>query len=75
MLKSHLAHLAQMDIASGAWGHTICPAGHEEQTGSTLVVVCVFVMGDKVDNSSCPLQLFLWGMVGSRKVQTKLVYY
>lgn len=74
MLKGHLAHLAQMDIASGAWSHTICPTGPEEQTGFTLVVVCVFIVGEEVDNGSCPFQLFLWGMLGSRTVQRILVY-
>lgn len=39
MLKDHFAHLAQMDIASGIWGHTICPAGWEEQIHFILVVV------------------------------------
>lgn len=72
MLKGHLA---QMDTASGAWGHTICPTGHEEQTGFTLVVVFVFIMDEEVDNGSCPFQLFLWGILESRKVQRKLVYY
>lgn len=38
MLKDHLAHLAQMDVASGTWGHTICPAGRKEQIHFTLVV-------------------------------------
>lgn len=74
MLKGHLTHLAQMDVASGAWGHTICPAGREEQTGFTLVVAFVFIMGEEVANGVCPFQLFLWSMLGSRKVQRKLVY-
>lgn len=74
MLKGHLTHLAQMDVASGAWGHTICPAGRQEQTGFTLVVVFVFIMGEEVANGVCPFQLFLWSMLGSRKVQRKLVY-
>lgn len=64
-----------MDIASGAWGHTICPAGHEEQTGFTLVVVFVFLMGEEVDNVSCPFQLFLWGMLESREIQRNLECY
>lgn len=39
MLKDHLAHLVQMDVASGTLGHTICPAGPEEQIHFTLVMV------------------------------------
>jgi len=39
MLKDHLTHLAQMDVASGTWDHTICPAGCEEQIHFTLVMV------------------------------------
>lgn len=67
MLKAHFAHLAQKDRDSGAWCHTTCPTDHEEQTGFTLVVVFVFIMGEEVDNGSCPSQLFLWGMLDLEK--------
>jgi len=35
----------------------------------------VSTVGEGVANAVCPLQLFLWSMLGSSKVQRKLVYY